>query len=64
VQGIEPRRGGQHKEELPVPQMHRHKGHIALLKGSCGCGEEHEIVSEDTQDEFAPLSLVSSRGQR
>jgi hypothetical protein len=36
----------------------------ALLKGSCGCGEEHEIVSEDTQNEFAPLSLVSSRGQR
>ncbi len=38
--------------------------YIALLKSSCGCGEEHEVVFEDTQDEFAALRLMSSRGQR
>ncbi|MDT8278195.1 hypothetical protein RQ734_19180, partial [Roseomonas mucosa] len=27
----------------------------ALLKGSCGFGEEHEVVGQDTQDEFASL---------
>jgi hypothetical protein len=31
---------------------------FALLKSSCGCGEEHEIVGEDTQDEFAALRLM------
>ena len=36
---------------------------FALLKGSCGFGEEHEVVGQDTQDEFASLSLMSSGGE-
>jgi hypothetical protein len=47
--------------QIKIPQL-RHKN--ALLKSSCGCGEEHEIVGEDTPDEFAALRLMSSRGQR
>ena len=36
---------------------------FALLKRSCGLGEEHEVVGQDTQDEFASLSLMSSGGE-
>jgi tripartite-type tricarboxylate transporter receptor subunit TctC len=47
-----------------VPELIAEQGvDGALLKGSCDCGEEHEVLGEDTQDEFAPLSLMSSRGQ-
>jgi hypothetical protein len=31
------------------------------LKGSSGSGEQHEVVGDDAQDEFALLCLVSNR---
>ena len=36
---------------------------LALLKGSRGFGEEHEVVGEDAEGEFAGLGCVAARGQ-
>ena len=36
---------------------------VALLKGSCGLGEEDEVVGEDAEDEFVGLGVIATRGQ-
>ncbi len=49
-----------HRQECPGSV----KAPNALLKGSPYFGEEHEVVRDDTQDEFAPLRRVPTRGER
>ncbi|MHA8049470.1 hypothetical protein AB3X21_23135, partial [Roseomonas mucosa] len=36
---------------------------FALLKRSCGLGEEHEVVGEDAEDEFAVLGCGVADGE-
>ena len=45
-------------------QIRRFCQALALLKGSRGLGEEHEVMGEDAEDEFAGLRRVAARGQR
>jgi hypothetical protein len=37
---------------------------FALLKGSRRLGEEHEVVGEDAENEFAGLGRIAACGQR
>ncbi len=47
-----------------VQTIERLWSRLALLKGLRGVGEEHEVVGQGAEDEFAGLGRTAARGQR